>query len=742
MASRVIGKSVPRKEGREKVTGRAKYVDDIRFPGMIHGATVRSPLARGRILGIHFEPNVPWEEITVVTAKDIPGKNCISLLIDDQPCLAAEFVNHPEEPVVLLAHPDKYLVEEARRAVRIEVEPLPAVYSMEDSLARKEIVWGSDNIFKSFLVKKGDVDAVWAGADLVVEGTYETGAQEQLYIEPQGMIAQASAREGVTVWGSLQCPYYVHKALMALFGMPKDRIRVVQAETGGGFGGKEEYPSMIAAHAALLAWKSGKPVKIIYDRAEDMVATTKRHPSRTTHRTAVTHDGKLLAMDIDFTLDGGAYETLSPVVLSRGTIHAAGPYSCPNVRIQSRVVATNAPPHGAFRGFGAPQSVFALERHLDRVAEAVGLAPDELRRRNFIHQGETIGVGQVIHENVQMDRLMNRAFELSGYYEKRKRFAAENPGRMIRKGIGFASFFHGAGFTGSGEEYLASEVAAEATRDGRVRVMAASTEMGQGTNTIFSQIAGDALGVGQEQIEIVQPDTANVPNSGPTVASRTSMIVGKLVETAAIEIQKRLKDAGFLGREYDSTQFAEACRQYIDEIGPLSSLAKYQHPRDLHWDDEHYQGDAYGAYAWAVYVAEVSVDMRTAEVRVEDFVAVQEVGKVINPVLAAGQIEGGIAQGIGMALYENVVWQEGRMVNGQMTNYIMPTSMDVPAIRVFFEEVPYERGPGGAKGIGELPLDGTAPAIANAISHATGANVTRVPVTPEILSEIWESADA
>jgi len=313
---------------------------------------------------------------------------------------------------------------------------------------------------------------------------------------------------------------------------------------------------------------------------------------------------------------------------------------------------------------------------------------------------------------------------------------------MIRKGIGFASFFHGAGFTGSGEEYLASEVAAEATREGCVRVMAASTEMGQGTNTIFSQIVGDALRIDQEQIEIVQPDTANVPNSGPTVASRTSMIVGKLVETAALEIKQKLLDGGFLRRGYDAKEFAGACEQYVEKNGPLKSFVKYEHPRDLHWDDVRYQGDAYGAYAWAVYVAEVSVDLRTAEARVVDFVAVQEVGKVINPRLAAGQIEGGVAQGIGMALYENVVWQEGRMVNGQMTNYIMPTSMDVPPIRVYFEEIPYERGPAGAKGIGELPLDGTAPAIANAIAHATGANITRVPLTPEMLSEMLEGVHA
>jgi CO/xanthine dehydrogenase Mo-binding subunit len=548
----------------------------------------------------------------------------------------------------------------------------------------------------------------------------------------------------VTVWGSLQCPHYIHKALMMLFGLPRDRVRVVQTETGGGFGGKEEYPSMIAAHAALLARKAGRPVKIIYDRAEDMVATTKRHPSRTRHRTAVTRDGKLLAMDIDFTVDGGAYETLSPVVLSRGTIHAAGPYACSNVRIGSRAVATNAPPHGAFRGFGAPQSVFALERHLDRVAEAVGIAPEELRRRNFIREGQTLAVGQVVKEKVDMNGLMERAFELSDYYLKRKKFAAENSAARsaIRRGIGFASFLHGAGFTGSGEEYLASEVAMEAMADGTVHILAGSTEMGQGTNTIFAQIAAEALRLDCEQIKIVQPDTAYVPNSGPTVASRTAMIVGKLVETAAVRLLGTLHDSGLLEQGYNASDFTRACGSYIAKCGALKAFVKYEHPHDLHWDDQKYSGDAYGAYAWAVYVAEVSVDTRTAEVRVEDFVAVQEVGKVINPVLAAGQIEGGVAQGIGFALYENVVWQEGRMVNAQLTNYVMPTSVDLPAIRVYFEEVPYGRGPAGAKGIGELPLDGTAPAIANAIAHATGVDVRAIPITAEALLEMLEAVHA
>src|SRR4051812_3631907 len=430
----IVGRPVPRKEGRDKVMGRARYIDDLHFPEMLYGATVRSTLARGRIRKISFEGDIPWDEFTIVTAKDIPGENCVALILFDQPYLADGFVNHPEEPVLLLAHPDKYLLEEARRHVRLEIEPLPAVFSLKDSLHKTEIVWGEDNIFKTYHVEKGNVDEVWERADLIVEGEYETGAQEQLYIENNGVIAIASPEDGVTVWGSMQCPYYIHKALLKLFGLPEEKIRVVQVETGGGFGGKEEYPSMIAGHAALLSWKSGRPVKIVYDRAEDMAATTKRHPSWTKHRTAVSRDGKLLGMEIDFVVDGGAYATLSAVVLSRGTIHAAGPYNCPNVRIKSKAVATNAPPHGAFRGFGAPQSIFALERHLNKVAHTLDLSPEEFRRRNFIHENETTATGQIIHEKVDMEGLLDRAFELTDYQTKQKKFAESNKSARQKKG--------------------------------------------------------------------------------------------------------------------------------------------------------------------------------------------------------------------------------------------------------------------------------------------------------------------
>jgi CO/xanthine dehydrogenase Mo-binding subunit len=727
----IVGRAVPRKEGRDKVTGRSQYVDDLVLPNMLFGATVRSQIPRGRIRNITFGSGIDWDEFVIVSAKDIPGKNCIALIGDDQPCLANEFVNHPEEPVLLLAHPDRHLLPKAVEAVSIEYDPLPAVFTIEDSERRSDIVWGEDNIFKTYLIEKGDVDGVWDKADHIVEGEYTTGAQEQLYIENNGMIAAFDAAEGITVWGSLQCPYYIHKALMTLCALPAEKVRVVQMETGGAFGGKEEYPSMIAAHAALLAIKSGNPVKIIYDRMEDMAATTKRHPSRTRHRTAISKDGKILGGEIDFTIDGGAYLTLSPVVLSRGAIHAGGPYYWPSVRIHATAVATNAPPHGAFRGFGAPQSLFAMERHMDRIARAVGLSPVEIRRRNFLQPGQSTTTEQVVREPIDLGKLLDQALEVSDYHAKKQGFAKGNQLGATRKGMGIAAFLHGAGFTGSGERYLSSVVGVEGCADGTVRVLVSSTEFGQGTKTVLSQIAAEALGLPYENVGMAQPDTMEVPNSGPTVASRTVMVVGKLVQSAALGIRQTLISSNLLSDTYTAAEFRVACGNYVAAHGEFRSWSRYEAPSDIFWDDQKYRGEAYAAFAWAVYIAEVTVDLTTYSVSVDDFVALQEVGKVLHPLLARGQIIGGVAQAIGFSLYEKVVWQNGRMQNSQMTNYIIPTSSDLPPIRVHFEELGNVYGAYGAKGIGELPMDGPAPAIVNAVQDALGVYFNSIPLLPE-----------
>lgn len=733
-----IGNSVQRKEGPKKVTGRSKYIDDIEFKNCLHGTTIRSTIPRGKIKQINFAQDIPWHEFTVVTAKDIPGQNHVALITTDQPFLADTDINHAEEPILLLAHQDKILLERARQAITIDYETLPPVLSIPEAVEAQTIIWGKDNILKSYHLEKGNIDSIWSKADFIIEDTYETGAQEHVYIETNGMVALANKQDGVTIWGSMQCPYYVQKALIPLFNFTEDKIRIIQTETGGGFGGKEEYPSMLAGHAALLAWKSGKVVKMIYDRAEDMACTTKRHPSRTHHKTAVNKDGRILGLDIQFIIDGGAYATLSSVVLSRGTIHAAGPYNIDHVRIDAKAVATNSVPYGAFRGFGAPQSIFALERHLDQIARKLNLSAEEIRRRNFIRDGQKTATGQLINEGVDMESLLDRALKHTHYKQKQRQFLDDNiSNTKIKKGIGLATFMHGSGFTGSGEKYLASKVGIRLDRDAKIKVLSASTEIGQGTNTIFSQIAADALNTSTEIIEIFTPDTKYVPNSGPTVASRTTMVVGKLVQSAALGIRHTLQKEGYLKPTHSEVEFRQACLNYVKNHGELTVMAEYQQPPGIHWNDQTYQGDAYGSYAWAVYVAEIQIDTTTYETKVTNFTALQEVGRVINPILAQGQIEGGVAQGIGYALYEKVNLKDGRMINANMTNYIIPTSADLPHIEVLFEEVPYAHGPQGAKGIGELPMDGPAPAILNAIAMATGLELKSIPMLPEDLMKAF-----
>jgi CO/xanthine dehydrogenase Mo-binding subunit len=386
-----------RREGLSKLSGREDYVDDLLVDGCLWAATVRSPAPRGRIRRVHFGDGVNWDEFVVVDHEDIPGENRIHLIESDQPVLAASYVRHLHEPVVLLAHPSRDAVRRAAAAVRIDVDPDPPVFDFRVTPRPEQIQHGGDNVLKRLTIEKGDVEAALASAPIVVEGEYETGAQEHVYLENQGMLAWVEG-DVVVVKGSLQCPYYIVDAMTRALGRDRSQVRVIQAPTGGGFGGKEEYPSGVALHAALLAMKAGAPVKLIYDRGEDMAATTKRHPSLVRHRTGLDSDGRLLAQDIEVLLDGGAYVTLSPVVLSRGIIHGAGPYACDNVRIEGRVVLTNSVPFGAFRGFGAPQTQFAVERHMDVIAERLGIDPVELRRRNLIREGQSTATGQVIRD--------------------------------------------------------------------------------------------------------------------------------------------------------------------------------------------------------------------------------------------------------------------------------------------------------------------------------------------------------
>ncbi len=693
-ATRAVGRNVLRLEGAEKAAGTARYIDDFTFPGLLHGRTIRSTIPAGRILSVR--PKLPGAGFTFVDFRDIPGRNLIALIDDDQPALAESDVRHFAEPIALVAHADRDALRAAE--VRVDYQAATPNYDPESS----------PTIFKSIAVVKGDIERGFAAADAIVEGEYRTGHQEQLYIEPNGVIAVPEA-DGITVYGSMQCPYYVHRALCVLLAMTERQVRVVQTETGGGFGGKEEYPSMIACHAALLARKAGAPVKVIYDRVEDMIATTKRHPSIVRHRTGVTRDGRLAAMDVDIVLDGGAYATLSAVVLSRGVIHASGPYRCDHVRIRGRAAMTNTPPNGAFRGFGAPQTQFAVEAHMDVIAEQLGIDPVRLRERNALRPGDTTATGQRLGKDCSALAVLREAVKRSDFRRRRQQLAGTN------RGIGLSLFWHGSGFTGGGEVKLASKATLALTERG-ARIFVASTEIGQGTRTMHAQIVADTLGVPYQCIEVNAADTAVVPDSGPTVASRTCMIVGRILQRCAEEMRERL------GRLTP--------REYLRRHGPLVITKEYERPADLSWDDTSYQGDAYGSYGWGCDVVEIEVDRDTWQPRPTAFMTVHEIGKAIHPMLAAGQIEGGSAQGLGYALLEEVVMRDGRMANAQLTNYIIPTTLDTPKLQVVMLENPYKHGPFGAKGVGEMPIDGPAPAVVNALRHA-GFDVRAIPATAE-----------
>ncbi|NKB86691.1 MAG: molybdopterin-dependent oxidoreductase [Acidobacteria bacterium] len=407
-----------RLEGVAKLTGRERYIDDLDLGDHLWGATVRSPSPRGRIREVRFADDVDWSEFTIVDHTDIPGQNTVFVLEGDQPVLAAGETRHIHEPVLLLAHHSRDAVRRAAKKIEIVVDAEEPVFDFRVPPTPAQVQRGDDNVLKRLRIEKGDVEAALAGAHQVVEGTYETGAQEHVYLETQGMAAWVE--DGVvTVQGSMQCPYYIVNAAERALGLDRDHLRVIWAPTGGGFGGKEEFPSVIAIHVALLAMKSGRVVKLIYDRDEDMAATTKRHPSRVRHRTGLDADGRLVAQDIEVVLDGGAYQTLSPVVLSRGIIHAAGPYACDNVRITGEAVLTNTVPYGAFRGFGAPQTQYANERHMDVVARAAGLDPVELRRRNLIRDGQETSTGQVIDDGTDRVAVMDLALERAEYDERR-----------------------------------------------------------------------------------------------------------------------------------------------------------------------------------------------------------------------------------------------------------------------------------------------------------------------------------
>ena len=723
----VVGERIRRPDAPDKVKGSALYIEDLSFTGSLWGGVLRSPHPHARIVRLDA---LRARSITgvraVLAAKDIPGKNLIPMIQADWPVLAAEFVRHVGEGVALVAADSREAMAEALGAIVVEYAPLPALLDMEEALKAGEVI-------SHWKIRRGEPAAALSRSDLViVEGTYRTPYQEHAYIEPNGMIAVPDGQGGVVVYGSMQCPFYVQKAVASALGCDLAQARIVQTVTGGGFGGKEDAPSAPGAQVALLAQATGRPVRLILSREEDMAVMSKRHPGRVHMRTAATPDGQLVAAEVDYLLDGGAYATLSPVVLFRGTVHACGPYRVPNVKVDARVVRTHKVPCGAFRGFGEPQVVFACESQMDVLAERLGMDPLVLRLKNALAEGDETVTGHKLTVSVGFRDVLDQVAASSDWSRKRTEYAKDSG--PVRRGIGLAACYYGVGLGAMGKHLNPAGASVVVAADGSVTVAVGTTEIGQGMITVLSQITAEALGCPVELVRVVEADTSRVPDSGPTVASRTTVMSGNAIRDAAAKIRAAMEPV----IADSSVSWRQAVALCVQKQVGLAAHG-WAVPPATTFNLETGQGEAYICYTFSANIVEVEVDTETGQTRVLAVHSGHDTGKVINPTTGEGQVEGGVVQGLGYALVEEHTLKDGRIVNDQFSTYIIPTTLDVPEIRPILVEHPYPWGPYGAKGLGETPIIAVAPAVTAAIHHATGVRLNEIPATPE---RVWAALEA
>ena len=706
----ILREHAARFDFRDKVTGSARYCADLFPDGMLFARTLRSQRPRAWLRSVHVPP-LP-EGYTVIDYRDIPHKNVVPIVMEDQPFFAEKTVNYIGEPILLVAGPDREVLKAMLEQIRVEYEERTPVLTLEEAMTRtSDFLFENKPWFVEYEYGEGDMEAAARQAVRCVEEEFRTGYQEHAYIEPQSMIA--AVEDGIiTVRGSMQCPYYIKEALAQALGWSEERIRVIQLPTGGGFGGKEEFPSIPAVHAALAAIKTGKPVQLVYDRQEDILCTTKRHPALIRIKSHLDASNRILAREIDIAADAGAYAGLSSVVLQRMIYSAFGVYRLDNIRVRGRAYATNKAASGAFRGFGGPQVFFAIEMHMEHIAWQLSIDPLMFRQTYFLSQGDPTATGGQLRSPVQLDELTDAVCRLSGYAQKR-RGPRETNGKL--RGIGISVFFHGCGFTGAGERDLISAcVRLRKGADGTVRVFASSAEIGQGAMTALGKIAAQTLGIPLSGVNYDYPDTALCPDSGPTSASRTVMVVGRLVQEAARRLKERWNEA--------------ECEEE----------AHYVYPEGFFWDKDRHKGDAYPEYSWGVCAVEVMVDPVTCTYEITGSWAAFDAGTVIDGRIAAGQVQGGMAQGLGYGAIEVLEYQNGRPLQCSLTDYAIPTCLDLPPVTFRMLQGESTLGPFGARGLGELTLVGAAPALAAAVENAIGKPVRKLPVTPEYILELMQ----
>ena len=745
---KVIGRSVPRADSRSKVLGEAKYADDLSLPGMVYGKVLRSPHPHAHIRSIDTSrardcPGV----IAVLTAKDIPGERTMGPIIKDQPVLCSDVVRYVGDAVALVAAESERSAEEALAQIVVEYEALPPVLdplkAMEPGAPQ---VHSRGNIGTHFKVRRGDVEAAFRDATVVVEKRFFYPRVEHAYMETEIALVAGDPSGGVTVWSSTQYPHLDREEVSRVLGLPQSRVRVHQMMTGGGFGGKLNPHAQCLA--ALIAWKTGRPAKLRYSREESLIASYKCHPYVIDMMLGANREGKLLAVGATLVGNTGAYLLQGRAVITKSATHVSGPYYIPNIKADAYAVFTNCVPCGAMRGYGVPQVAFALESLMDELAGRLGLDPIELRLRNALDTTLPNATGQIMRASVPIKEMLGRA-KLT---VQALRPLLEQAPESKRRGVGVACSTRGIG---SIRKASRSTAVVGLHPDGSVTVACGHVDLGQGSNTMMAQVAAEELGVDVERVEVVTNDTAVAPDCESTSASRVTYLSGNAVRLAAAKTRLRVLElaAQDLGCAPEDLRLMNGSVVYREQgvrlaelfskhtFHSMTSVAEFL-PDTVPLDPETGQGAPAGTFNFNVHVALVEVDEGTGQVRVLRYVALTDVGRMINPLAVEGQVHGGMMMGLGSALMEEVRVEEG-VINSSFATYLIPTTFDVPQeLLIEVIEDPEPTGPFGAKGFAEGSLDPVGATIANAVTNAIGVRINRLPMTGERIHELLHQRSA
>lgn len=750
----LLGRPEPRVDGLGKVTGEARFAEDLDEVGQLWGAVLRSAHPHARILSVDVGEALRAPGVAaVLTALDIPGTPLVGGVIQDQPVLVSDHVRMQGDGIALVAAETEEQARDAVALIRVEYEPLPVVSDPREALDPGALlVHDRGNLVAHHVVRHGNPEVGFECAARVYERSYATPRIEHAYLEPECVIARPVEAGGVEVVGSIQNLFSTRRAVAAVLNLPLNRVRVQHAVLGGSFGGKDDVMTIMACRAALLARATGRPVKMRNTREESMLESYKRHPYFLTYRVGVDREGNLCAMRVDIVADAGAYASMSPFVTYRSVVQAAGPYRCPHVWTDVRAAYTNNPYTGAMRGFGSPQVNLAVECLIDEIAEDQGLDPLTYRRRIVFRDGDTTPTGQrLIGHRVSLDEVLCRVGAASGYVDKWWRYrAARQAPSDFRRGIGLACSYRGVSLGAEGVDAAGTLV--QVQPDGSVIVSSGITDMGQGAQTAVAQCAAEVLGVPLERVVFLNTDTSRIPDSGPTVASRGTIMGGSAAAEAASQVKARMLEvaATLLGQPQKNLviregvvgtgtegafvpsrlTFSELAAECYRRGVALAALGWFQAP-PTSWHEERGQGIAYFTFVYGANVAEVVVDCGTGRVRVEEFWSVHDCGRVVNPLGAVGQVHGGVAMGLGYGLLEEFEVEDGMAKALNFDEYLIPTTLDVPRMHVEFVENPDPAGRLGQKSLGEPTNEIAAPAIANAIANATGRRIREFPATLE-----------